>query len=240
MSELSFESQESKTAPSCHDRPPQYDSCHPSQDVLTSVIENEHTRRMLLQRVDELNTEVLDFTDNKEPTDETDYHMVAEYALGMARLCGELVQVSTELANIYKERTVRNTELYIAMSRLTVCELTVCEFNRTYASSRQGSNRQVRHEPAQDHDSRADCYNRDCGDNCQRSLRTKQIEGDRHCTCDSPCSCDRFFELKAKVEEINDKLGQSLQSHDTANVSKMTHDARAKPSKSFWKRILKH
>ncbi|KAJ5976806.1 hypothetical protein N7501_000148 [Penicillium viridicatum] len=59
MSELLCESQESKTGPGCDDRPPQYDSCQPSQDLLTSVIENEHTRRILLQRLDNLGTELL-------------------------------------------------------------------------------------------------------------------------------------------------------------------------------------
>jgi hypothetical protein len=63
MSEL-FESQESKTVPYCDDRPPQYDPCQPSQDVLTSVIENEHTGRILAQRLKELETKLS--TDQKE------------------------------------------------------------------------------------------------------------------------------------------------------------------------------
>ncbi|KAJ5401043.1 hypothetical protein N7465_011532 [Penicillium sp. CMV-2018d] len=212
MSELLCESQESKTGPGCDDRPPQYDSCQPSQDLLTSVIENEHTRRILLQRLDNLGTEILNLTD-KNPTD-TDYLLLDELFQGMARLCAEGMYTATELANVYKERIVGNTELYTAMVRLTASE-----FDQTYASLRRDPNRQMRHE----------------GYNSQRSLRTKQIEA-----TGSPCSCDPFFELSAKVDKINDQLGQSLQSHDTANVGKTTHDTPAKPPRSFWKRILKH
>ncbi|KAK4861624.1 hypothetical protein LT330_003659 [Penicillium expansum] len=234
MSELSFESQESKTVSYCHDCPPQYDYCQPSQDVLTSVIENEHTRRILCQRLGNMATELLDLGE-KKLTDETDYLMITEYLLEMGRLYTEGMQISTELANVYKERTVRNVELYTAMSRLTDSE-----FNRTYASLKRDPSRQVRHELAQDHKGHADCYDRDCGHNSQRSLGTKQMEGARDCTCDFPCSDGRLFELSQKLEKINDKLGQSLQSHDTANVSKTTHNAPTKPPRSFLKRILKH
>ncbi|CAI7647097.1 unnamed protein product [Penicillium viridicatum] len=205
MSELLCESQESKTGPGCDDRPPQYDSCQPSQDLLTSVIENEHTRRILLQRLDNLTTEFLNLAD-KNAT-ETDYLLLDE-------LFREGSHMATELADVYKERTVGNTELYTAMLRLTASE-----FDQTYASLNRDPNRQMRHE----------------GYNSQRSLRTKQIEG-----TGSPCSCDRLLELSAKVDKINDQLGQSLQSHDTANAGKTTHDTPAKPPRSFWKRILKH
>ncbi|CRL23389.1 unnamed protein product [Penicillium camemberti] len=218
MSELLFKSQESKTGPDYDDRPPQYDLCQLSQDVLTSVIENEHTRRILLQRLDDLGTEFLNLSENK-PT-ETDYLLLAELLLDMGRSYTEAMQVATQLGNIYKERTVRNTELYIAMSRLTASE-----FNQTYASLRRNPNRQMRHELAHDHKDRGDFYGRDCGSNSRRSLDTKQIEG-----AGSPCSCDRFFEPSAKVDKINDQLSQSLQSHDTP----------AKPRRSFWKRTFKH
>ncbi|KAJ5696964.1 hypothetical protein N7536_007376 [Penicillium majusculum] len=229
MSELLFESQESKAGPDCDDRPPQYDSCQPSQDILTSVIENEHTRRILLQRLDNLGTEFLKLAENNKPT-ETDYLLFAELLLEMGRSFTEAMQVTTQLGNIYKERTVRNTELYIAMSRLTASE-----FNQTYASLRRDPNQQMRHELDQDHKDGGDCYDRDCGSNSQRSLETKQIEG-----AGSPCSCDRFFELSAKVDKINNQLGQSLQSHDTVNVSKTTHNTPAKARRGFWKRNLKH
>lgn len=233
MSELFSEIQESKTVPYCHDRPPQYDSSQPSQDVLTSVIENEHTRRMLAQRLDNFGTGCLNLADTT-PT-ETDYLQRAELLLKMSQLYTEGMQVATELADVYKERSIQNTELYTAMSRLTDSE-----FNRTYASLRRDPNPQVQHKLAQDHKNRGDCDERDCGYNSQCSLGTKQIEAAGDCTCDSPCSWDRFFELSAKVDMINDKLGQSLQCHDTANISKTTHDAPAKPPRGFWKRISKH
>lgn len=43
MSELSVEGQESKAVPDSHDQPPSYDLNQPGQDILTSVIETEHT-----------------------------------------------------------------------------------------------------------------------------------------------------------------------------------------------------
>ncbi|OQD64649.1 hypothetical protein PENPOL_c007G02126 [Penicillium polonicum] len=210
MSELLCQSQESKIGPGCDDHPPQYDSCQPSQDLLTSVIENEHTRRILLQRIDNLGTELVNLAD-KNLTD-TDYLLLDELWRGMGRIFTEGSHMATELADVYKERTVGNTELYTAMLRLTASE-----FDQTYASLRRDPNQQMGHE----------------GYNSQRSLRTKQIEG-----AGSPCSCDRFFELSAKVDKINDQLGQSLQSHDTAG--KTTHDTPVKPPRSFWKRIVKH
>jgi hypothetical protein len=50
---------------------------------------------------------------------------------------------------------------------------------------------------------------------------------------ESLCSCDRFFELSAKGDKINEKLSQSLPSNDTANVLRMTNDAVAKPPRGF-------
>ncbi|CAI7665415.1 unnamed protein product [Penicillium glandicola] len=211
-----LEGQESKTVPCCHDLPPKYDSCQPSQDVLTSVIENEHTRRILLQRLDKVGTDFLKFGE-KKPT-ESDDLLFAEYILEAGQLFKEGMNMSTELANVYKERSAQNTELCTAMSRLTDSE-----FNRTYASLRRDPNRQMRHKMAQDHQG-----HKDCG--------SDQIKG----AGDSPCSYDPFFELSAKVDKINDKLSQSLQSHDAANISKTTDDALAKPPRSFWRRIFKH
>lgn len=202
MSELLFESQESKTGPDCDNRPPQYDPYQPSQDILTSVIENEHTRRILHQRIDNLGTEIINLTEEKKPTD-TDYVLLEEVSQELSRKFTEVAHITAELANVYKERVAGNTELYTAMLRLTVSE-----FDQTYASLRRDPNRQMQHE----------------GYNSQHSLGIKQVEG-----AGSPCFCDRFFELSAKVDKINDQLGQSLQCHDTP----------AKPPRSFWKRILK-
>ncbi|CAG7943063.1 unnamed protein product [Penicillium nalgiovense] len=191
-----FESQASKTVPYCDDRPPQYDPCQPNQDVLTSVVENEHTRRVLIQRLEELDRKILSLSE-RNPI-EIDYFQAVNFFLELGQLCTEGVQISTESANIHKERTIQNTELYTAMSRLTDTE-----FNRTYASLGRDSNRLMRHELDQDHEDRGNCY-RDCGNDSQRSLVKKQIEGVEDCTCDSPCSRDRFFELSAKMDKIND------------------------------------
>jgi hypothetical protein len=171
---------------------------------------------------------------DKTPT-ETDYLLLAEFNLELGQLFTEGIQITTKLANIYKERTVENTDLYTAMSRLSDSE-----FNRTKASFRRDPNQQMRYELAQDHNGGDDSYDRDCGYNYQRSLRAKQMEGTGDCSCDSPRPCDRFFELSAKVDKINDKLGQGLQSNDMVDVSKTTDDALAKPPRSFWKRILRH
>ncbi|KAJ5681711.1 uncharacterized protein N7477_001651 [Penicillium maclennaniae] len=234
MSELSFDSQEPETVPYCHDCPPQYELCQPSQDVLTSVIENEHARRTLLKRINCLATEFLDNFEKKNPTD-TDYALLMELFLNMNRSYTEITQMGRELANVYKERIGQNTELYTALTRLTVSE-----FERTYASLRRDPNRQIRHELAQDHKDCGNCYDRSCGYISQRSLGTKQMEKNGDSTCDSPCSYDNFFELSAKIDEINDKLCQSTQSKDTASVSKTTDDAPAKPPRSFWRTIFKH
>lgn len=129
-----LEGQESKKVPYCHDHPPQYDSCQPSPDLLTSVIENEHDVRMLAQRLDILCNEFYSFA--KNTPSQTDYPRIAEFCLEISRLFAEGVPIGTELANLFKECTDPNTELYIAMSRLTQSE-----FDRTYASLRRDPNR---------------------------------------------------------------------------------------------------
>jgi hypothetical protein len=58
MSGLSVQDQESKAVPCYHDRPPQYYSRQPSQDLLTSVIEIEQTRRILKQWLEDVDKEV--------------------------------------------------------------------------------------------------------------------------------------------------------------------------------------
>ncbi|CAI7573555.1 unnamed protein product [Penicillium palitans] len=141
MSELLFESQESKTGADCDDRPPQYDSCEPSQDILTSVIENEHTRRILLQRLDNMGTELVNLAE-KKPTD-TDYLLLEGLFQEMGRLFTEAARMATELANVYKERIVGNTELYTAMLRLTVSEIQTgrCNTRDTILNALYGPNK---------------------------------------------------------------------------------------------------
>jgi hypothetical protein len=151
------------------------------------------------------------------------------------QLFTEGAQASGELVNLYKERTAQNTELYLAMSKLTASE-----FDRTYASLKRGANQQIRHELGQDNKDRGDCYDGDYGYSPQCHLETNEKEGARDSTCDSPCSCDQFLKLSAKVDEIGDKLCQSLQSHEAAIGSETTHNTPAKPPSSFWKRIFRH
>lgn len=136
MSELSSEGKESKTLRSYHDQPPQYDSDQPSQDILICVIENEHTYRTLLQRLDDLEEEWLEFTNYMSKVADCNYLLASEKILELAGVFKEMAQVVTELANICKERTTQITELYIAMSRLTDSE-----FNRTYDSLKRDPKR---------------------------------------------------------------------------------------------------
>ncbi|KXG48147.1 uncharacterized protein PGRI_020170 [Penicillium griseofulvum] len=235
MSELFFEDQESKTVPYYHDRPPQYDSCQSSQDVLTTVIENERTCRILIQRLNSLGTEMADVAENSDKPTDSDHLLRAELLLEMSRLFAEGSHISRELADIYKERPGPNSELYVAMSRLTFSE-----FDRTYASLRRNANRQIQDELGQDHTDRTDCSESEFEYNSQCTSEMNEREGTGDLTHDPPCSCDRFLELSAKVDEIHDKLGQSLQSHETANVSETIHDTPAKRPRSFWRRIMKH
>ncbi|KAJ5800540.1 uncharacterized protein N7518_002608 [Penicillium psychrosexuale] len=223
MSDLSLQGQELKKVP-YHDHPPQYDSYQP--DLLTSVIENEYNVKILIERLGKLYKELTFFADNIP--DQPSHPQTAELSLGMARLFTEGTAIGTELANLYKERTDQNTELYIAISRLTRSE-----FDRAYASLRRDPNRQMRDKLAQDPNNPGDFIDTDHGYNSQRSRQTKQVEGAGNCTVD-----DRFFELSAKGDKPNDKLGQSLGSHDMVNVSSTTNDAPAQPPTSFWRRIL--
>lgn len=167
-----------------------HNTTHASQAKIYSplLFENEHTRRILHQRIDNLGTEIINLTEEKKPTD-TDYVLFEEVSQELSRKFTEVAHIIAELANVYKERVAGNTELYTAMLRLTVSE-----FDQTYASLRRDPNRQMQHE----------------GYNSQHSLGIKQVEGSG-----SPCFCDRFFELSTKVDKINDQLGQSLQCHDT-------------------------
>jgi hypothetical protein len=58
MSERSVDGQESEAVPCYHDQSPQYYPSQPSQDLLTSIIETEHIRRILKQRQKDVNEEV--------------------------------------------------------------------------------------------------------------------------------------------------------------------------------------
>lgn len=230
MFELLSEGQESDTV-SCHDRPPQYDSCEQSKDLLTSVIENEHSCRRLFQQLNNLEAESEDLA-AKIPNNNSSYLTVIKYLLELVRLSKDFTQTATELANAFKERAIQNTDLYIAMSRLSDSE-----FDRTYTSLKRDVTRNIRHELAQDHKDRGDGYQGGCGYNDQPSLGTKKTERAGNYACDPPSSYGSLFEVSAKVDNINDQLGQSLQSHNTATVLKRSDSAPLKPPRGFWRKI---
>ncbi|OQE84750.1 hypothetical protein PENNAL_c0026G07459 [Penicillium nalgiovense] len=86
------------------------------------------------------------------------------------------------------------------------------EFNRAYASLKQNPNRQMRRELAQKSQDRDDYFG----------------------------SSGRLLE-SSKVDNMNDKLGQSPPSYDmAASVRKASDSAPAKSPRSFWKKLWKY
>lgn len=61
MSEVSVEGQESEAVPCYYDQPLQYYPSQPRQDLLTSIIEIEHTRQILMQPLHYIEEEVEKF-----------------------------------------------------------------------------------------------------------------------------------------------------------------------------------
>jgi hypothetical protein len=184
MSEL-LGSQKLKPVSDCHPSP-QYHLCEPSPDVLTSVIENEHTRRLALQQFTKLETELGNLADN-HPMHDDDVPLMIDYLEKLFLLLQEGMQLVTKSSNVLKIR-IEYPELYIAMERLSDSE-----FNRAYASSKQN------------------LY-----------------------------SSGRLLE-SSKVNNMNDKLGQSPPSYDmAASVRKASDSAIAKPPRSFGKKIWKY
>ncbi|KAJ5783214.1 hypothetical protein N7457_004988 [Penicillium paradoxum] len=202
MSEL-LGSQESKPVSDCHPSP-QYHVCEPSPDLLTSVIENEHTRRLAMQQYTKLETKLEDLAEN-HPTHDDGVSPMIDFLEKLFLALTEMIQLVTTLSNVLKER-LETPEIYIAMERLSDSEL-----NRAYASLKQNPNRQMR-----------------------RELSQNSQDGD-----DYFCSSGRLPE-SSKVDNMNDKLGQSPPSYDiTASVQKLRDSAPAKPPRSFWKKFLK-
>lgn len=204
MSEL-LRSQELKPVSDCH-LPPQCHLCEPNPDMLISVIENEHTRRLVLQQCEKLETDLDNLTEN-HPVYEDDKNIVLriDYLEQLSLFLKEETQLIGKLIKALKER-VENPEIYIAMERLSDSE-----FNRVYASLKQNPNRQIRKELAQN--------SQDC-DNYF-------------------CSSKRLLE-SLKVDNMNNKLGPSPPSYNTAtSVRKASDSAPSKPSQSFWKKFWK-
>lgn len=139
-------------------------------------------------------------------------------------------QIAIELADVFKKRADENRGLYFALSKLTESE-----FNRTYASLKRDVNWQMQHAQAEDNQDGSDCYDRDSGTHSKSASVTKYGERASDYTYEALCSCDRFFDLSVRVDQINEKLDKSL-----LDVSKWNDHTTAKSAKRFWERILKH
>lgn len=149
MSVSSIKGQESKIVSYCDDHPPQYDTCQPSEDMLTSVLENERTHRSIRFRLDDIGAEMLNKiqkVEEMELPDTPDYIFAAEFYQDIGQLATEMGQSLTELANIAKESAVKHTDLCTVMARLSENE-----FNRIYDSSKRDLNQRMQYGLAQDH-----------------------------------------------------------------------------------------
>ncbi|KAJ5192638.1 hypothetical protein N7449_008780 [Penicillium cf. viridicatum] len=204
MSEL-LGSQELKPVSDCH-LSPQYHLCEPNPDMLTSVIENERTRRLVLQQCENIETELDDLIENHPMhDDDKDIVLRIDYLEKLSLFLKEEIQLIGKSIKALKER-IENPEIYIAMGRLSDIE-----FNRAYASLKQNPNRQIRKQLAQN--------SQDCDDYF--------------------CSSKRLLD-SLKVDNMNDKLGPSPPSYNTAaSVRKASYGAPSKPPQSFWKKFWK-
>ncbi|KAJ5945430.1 hypothetical protein N7516_005598 [Penicillium verrucosum] len=180
--------------------------CEPSPDVLTSVIENERTRRLALEQMTKLETELGNLSENHPMHDDDDAPLlIIDFLEKFFLLLEEEIQLVRKFSNVLKER-LENPEIYIAMERLSDSE-----FDRVYASSKQNPNRQMQRKLAQNSQDRNDYF----------------------------FSSGRLLE-SSKVDNMNDKLGQSPPSYDmAASVRKSSDGAPAKPARSFWKKFCK-
>jgi hypothetical protein len=127
MSDLLLKDEKSNEVLYSDKHPPQYDSCQPRPDLLTSVIENHHDEQLLLKRL----WKFLDYfkTLPEIRTTNPDYAEIAKNGLVLSRRFAEMEEVAKELSTLYRERTCHDPGLYIIMSRLTESE-----FDQIYAS----------------------------------------------------------------------------------------------------------
>lgn len=102
-------------APCCYDFPPQYDSSQPSQDLLTSVIENVQTARKLLQRVDDLDKEVVDIAENFKNNPMRDWNLIVEFYYELGQKGTEMTQLCTGLAKNAKTAPLITPTSYIKL-----------------------------------------------------------------------------------------------------------------------------
>lgn len=112
--------------------------------MLTSVIENERTRRLVRQQWEKIETELDDLIENHPMhDDDKDIVLRIDYLEKLSLFLKEEIQLIGKSIKALKER-IENPEVYIAMARLSDSE-----FNRAYASLKQNPNRQMRRELAQ-------------------------------------------------------------------------------------------
>jgi hypothetical protein len=177
-----------------------------------------------------------DLKNKHHPMEAPDWNLGAEFFQELGQKSTEMAQACTGMAKSLKDRAIHNTtDLYKALAKLDKSEL-----QRTYDSLKRRPTWQMRHELAQNHEHSGECQDRDSVENSQTSSTTKQVERAGDCLSDSSCSCDRLVELSAKMDKINENLCQSLPSHDTVKISKVSVDTTAKLTVSFWKRVFKH
>ncbi|OOQ89599.1 hypothetical protein PEBR_07547 [Penicillium brasilianum] len=228
MSEPSTQGSGSQPVPQCHEQPPQYYPTQPSQDTLASIIESEHARRTLLQKLNDMDEEI-DSEWPEEISTVLDYLERAERSQEIGRKFKELGQMFTEQGNALRKcANSKWTGVYIALSKLTDDE-----FNETYASSKRDPTQQKQHALAQD--SQVDSEYR-YRDSVYSSSTMNQRGSARECPSDSLCSCERFLKLSAKVDEIDERLSHA---YDPARISGMTGHTTVQSPKSFWRRIFR-
>lgn len=138
----------SKTV-SYYDHPLQYDACQPSEDILTSVLENEKNCRNKRIHLNDISAEMLNKIqkmEKKKLTGSLGYISIAEFYQDIGRSATEIGRLFAELEGITRERAMKHTELYIVMSKLSGNQ-----FNRLYDSSNRDVNQRMQHGLAQDH-----------------------------------------------------------------------------------------
>ncbi|KAJ5239869.1 hypothetical protein N7468_004488 [Penicillium chermesinum] len=199
MSEISVDGQESKAVPCYHDQLPPYRSKQPNQDMLTSIIETEHTRRILKQRIDDFIEETEDLI-AREPTDKSSRLASAKWL----QKCGEnfkgMGPIMIKAAGIQEKWAGENGGLYIALSKPTESE-----FNQTKSFLMRYANQQLRHAPVEDHQGGSHCNDTDSGNKFQSAPLTEYGKGAGDYAHDSICSCDRVSNLATTADHINEK-----------------------------------
>lgn len=234
MSEISVDAQESKAIPCYHDQLPQYCSNQPSQDLLASIIETEHTRRILDQRIEDGFEEIEDLIE-RAPTDETSRLASARWLQKSGQKFKDIGQMMIESAVLREKWAGENGGIYIALSKLTESE-----FNQTYSSLKRCANQQPRYALVEDHQCGSQCYNRNSGNKFQSAPLNKYGTEAGDYNHDSICSCARVSYLSTTADHINEKIDKNPLPHDKADIPLRTDRMGEKSPKSFWKRILKH